>query len=65
MAGDDGRCGVEVAVVLRAGRQNNQRLAARKLWREGQTPKNPKSETETQNGTQGDPTQPRTRNLLL
>jgi len=27
MAGDDGRCGVAVEVVLRAGRQNNQRLA--------------------------------------
>ena len=26
MAGDDGRCRVAVAVVLRAGRQNNQRL---------------------------------------
>ena len=30
MAGDDGRCGVAVAVVLCAGRQINQRLA-RKL----------------------------------
>jgi hypothetical protein len=27
MAGDDGRCGVAVAVVLRAERQNNQRSA--------------------------------------
>ena len=26
MADDDGRCGVAVAVVLRAGRQNNQDL---------------------------------------
>ncbi len=26
MAGDDGRCWVAVAVVLRAGRQNNQDL---------------------------------------
>ena len=30
MAGDDGRCGVAVAVVLRAGRQNNQDCFARK-----------------------------------
>ena len=29
MAGDDGRCGVAVAVVLRAGRQNNQDFSAK------------------------------------
>ena len=28
MADDDGRCGVAVAVVLRAGRQNNQDFSA-------------------------------------
>ena len=29
MAGGDGRCGVAVAVVLRAGRQNNQDFSAK------------------------------------
>ena len=29
MAGDDGRCGVAVAVVLCAGRQNNQDFSAK------------------------------------
>ena len=29
MADDDGRCGVAVAVVLRAGRQNNQDFSAK------------------------------------
>ena len=29
MAGDHGRCGVAVAIVLRAGRQNNQDFSAK------------------------------------
>ena len=29
MADDDGRCGVAVAVILRAGRQNNQDFSAK------------------------------------
>ena len=29
MAGDDGRCGVAVAIVLRAGRLNNQDFSAK------------------------------------
>ena len=33
MAGDDGRCGVAVAVVLRAGRQNNQDFSAKQRAR--------------------------------
>ena len=38
-------------------REKRKKKVPTALWREGHTPKTPKSETETQNGTQGDPTQ--------